>query len=193
MQPSNYSTEFLQAHASDWLSMLKNTDQSTLFLQPCNQPEKRLPRFLFCESIQKTRRDYTAIHQTLNWKKKKILWKYIFVPHKPPLCVQKNPTRQSHYTFGRLCYSYPTLVAWSRFNNGRGLTDSKTHKLLWWNVSHAVDGFRHWASRRRGVTLFNYIQLRAPVCLRGHSSPSSGSIWFTLQRKYEYELLFAQL
>ena len=109
----------------------------------------------------------------------------------PPHWVQENPSCQSRHVFGRLCYSLPTLVARSRFNNGWGLTDSKTYKRMRWNVSHVVEGFLHRAGGLRGVMLFNYIQLTTPVCPQGHPSPSSGLIWLPLQRKYEYELLFA--
>lgn len=51
--------------------------------------------------------------------------------YEPPHCVQKNPSCQSRHMFGRLYYSSPTLVAWSRFNNSWGLTDSKTYKRMW--------------------------------------------------------------
>lgn len=38
---------------------------------------------------------------------------------------------------------------------------------------------------------FNYTQLTTSVCLQGHPWPSSDLIRLLLQRKYEYELLFA--
>lgn len=139
--------------------------------------------------ILRTRSQYSTQHT----EKGSLQNKYTvrFLPSMSHHTVCRSIPLVSHVILGRLRYSLPTLVAWSRFNNGWGLTDSKTYKRMWWNVSHVVEGFLRRASSLRGVTLFNYIQLKTPVCQQGHPWPSSGLIWLPLQRKYEYELLFA--
>lgn len=73
-----------------------------------------------------------------------------------------------------ICLSFPTLVAWSRFDNSWGLTDSKTYKRVCWNVSHVVGGFLWRACGPRGVTLFNHMQLATPLLPAG---PPSDFIW----------------
>lgn len=92
----------------------------------------------------------------------------------------------SHIIFRCSCYYFGGLVTLYQWLRADWLQDTQTHRggmcLVLWRVSY---------SRLRGVTLFNYIQLMAPVCLQGHPWPSPGLIWLPLQRKYEYELLFA--
>lgn len=92
-------------------------------------------------------------------------------------------------------YVYPSLLWWP----GHALTIAEA----WLTPRHTNvcvgmclmlwGGFLWRASRPRGVTLFNHIQLATPLCLRGHPLTSSGLMRLPLQRKYEYELLFAQL
>lgn len=142
---------------------------------------------LYCGRVFMIRNRYTPTEYTLPCKK--IPPKY----HWATTLSRHTERRRIPLVSHIICLSFSTLVAWSRFNNSWGLTDSKTYKRMWWNVSHVVEAFLWWACRMRGVTLFNYIQLTTPVCLQGHPGPSSGLIWLPLQRKYEYELLFAQL
>ena len=139
-------------------------------------------------------RNVSYLSSTLRWPISLFLINYIRVTQTRDMPALRTENKDGRAAVSHvICLSFPSLVAWSRFNNSWGLTDSKTYKRMWWNASHVVEGFLWRARRLRGVTLFNCTQLTAPVCLQGHPAPSSGLKRLPLQRKYEYELLFAQL
>lgn len=105
-------------------------------------------------------------HTTLNRRSHKI--HKIFL-HSEALCAEESIFTVASYAW--------TFVLFLPFSGGLvtlehwGPTDSKTHKRMCWNASHVVEGFLRWASKPRGVTVFNYVQLTTSVC------PTAVWIW----------------